>query len=71
MLHDFKHQRVSIHNQQKCSIISSADATNELMSISKKEYALKEKLVTQVHVTGNGDPRKIEYKESSDSSREY
>lgn len=64
MLHDFKHQRVSIHNQQKCGIISSADATNELMSISKKEYALKEKLVTQVHVTGNGDPRKIEYKES-------
>lgn len=64
MLHDFEHQRDSVKNQLKCGIINSADATNELMSISKKEYALKEKLVTQVHVTGNGEPRKIEYKES-------
>ncbi len=44
--------------------LETADAASQLLMLKKQEYQLKEKLIGEVHVTNNGTPRKIEYKES-------
>ncbi len=44
--------------------LETADAASQLLMLKKQEYQLKEKLIANVHVTNNGTPRKIEYKES-------
>ena len=46
--------------------IDYADAASQLLMLKKKEYQLKEKLISEVHVTKDGTPRKIEYKETKD-----
>ena len=46
--------------------IDYADAASQLLMLNKKEYQLKEKLINEVHVTKDGTPRKIEYKETKD-----
>lgn len=64
LIHELEHQRVSVQKQFKCGILDSIGVSDELMRINKKEYALKEKLVSQVHVTSKGEPRTIKYSES-------
>ncbi len=44
--------------------IDYADAASQLSMHKKYEYQLKQKLIDEVHVTNNGTPRKIEYKET-------
>jgi len=47
----------------ECGIITEDDAIREDSMISKKEKELKKALINQVHITSDGVPRKIEYKE--------
>ena len=48
----------------KYDTIGYADAASQITMLKKGEYQLKQKLIDEVHVTNNGTPRKIEYKES-------
>ena len=54
----------SIQSSVKHGIISYADAAPQLEMLKRKEYQLKQKLINEVHVTKDGIPRKIEYRES-------
>ncbi|WP_294238865.1 tyrosine-type recombinase/integrase [Pseudobutyrivibrio sp.] len=47
-----------------CGTISLADAASQIMMLKENSYQLKLKLIKEVHVTNNGAPRKIEYKET-------
>ncbi len=46
----------------KYGTIDYADAAAQINMLKQKEYKLKEKLISQVHVKNDGTPRKIEYK---------
>ncbi len=50
----------------KHDIIKEADAASQLLMLKKKEYQIKEKLISEVHVTKDGTPRKIEYNKPKD-----
>lgn len=54
----------SLNSCMMCGTINSADAAPQLLMLKRSEYQLKQKLIDEVHVTNNGTPRKIEYKES-------
>ncbi|MCR5235863.1 MAG: tyrosine-type recombinase/integrase [Lachnospiraceae bacterium] len=54
----------SIKSSVKHGIISDADAASQILMLKQKEYQLKQKLINEVHVTNDGTPRKIEYRES-------
>lgn len=62
-LHDLSLQRASIQHQLACGIINDVDASVEEEIIMTKERKIKEQLVAGVHVTKDGQPRKIEYKD--------
>lgn len=64
VLHDLEIQKKSIKKQLECGIINSVDASQEEENIMTKERKLKKQLVSAVHVTKDGQPRKIEYKDS-------
>ncbi len=64
ILSELSKQKISIHRQFKCGIISHVDATKELSMIEKKERKLIKQLVLETHVTKDGTPRKITYQES-------
>ena len=55
----------NMHQCIKCGTIDYADAAAQINMLKQKEYQLKEKLISQVHVTKDGTPRKIEYNEIS------
>lgn len=60
---DLSHQKESVQRQMACGIFSAVDATNELQMIEKKGKKLLKQLIQSIHVTQNGTPRKISYKE--------
>ena len=64
LLHELERQKKSVQKQFECGIINSIGVSEEIMNINKKEFALKEKLVNQAHVTSKGEPRTIKYSES-------
>ncbi len=63
-IEEIKGLQENIRANLKSGIIIDADATTELNMLRQKEYQLKEKLISRVHVKNDGNPRKIEYKES-------
>ncbi len=63
-LKQIKTLQKNINSCMMCGTINSADAASQLLMLIKNEYQLKQKLIDEVHVTNNGTPRKIEYKEA-------
>lgn len=47
-----------------CDTISVADTAYQIEMLNKQQLKLKKELIDEVHVTKEGTPRKIEYKES-------
>lgn len=63
--HQIKQLQIHIKQCAKYGTIDYADAASQIKMLKQKEYKLKEKLISQVHVTKDGTPRKIEYNEKS------
>jgi len=64
IFHTLKNEYDQIDNDVDYGIISLDDAVIQRQMIKSKERKLIKKLVLEVHVTHNGDPRKIVYQES-------
>ena len=54
----------NLNSCHRYGTISNADAATQLLMLKRNEYQIKQKLIDEVHVTNNGTPRKIEYKEN-------
>lgn len=64
LLDELNHQKHSVQKQLDCGIITYNEAANELDMINRKEQKIKKAMVDEIHVTKDGQPRKITYQEA-------
>ena len=56
--------KCGIASIDNCDTMTVADTAFQIEMLTKQQLKLKKELIDEVHVTKQGTPRKIEYKES-------
>lgn len=56
--------KCGIASIDSCDTMTVADTAFQIEMLTKQQLKLKKELIDEVHVTKQGTPRKIEYKES-------
>lgn len=63
-IREIEHAKSCITKLHNCDTMTDADTAFQIEMLNKQQLKLKKALIDEVHVTKDGTPRKIEYKES-------